>query len=336
MRLADRAVRIGPPAAAESYLSIPALIAAAETTGCEAVHPGYGFVSENADFVRACEDNDLVFIGPPADVMERMGDKARAKAEMRDGRRAARSRAPRESRGAEDAQAAAAELGFPVLLKAAAGGGGKGMRMVTEPGELLAAYERAVGGGAGGVRRRLALRREGDHAGAPRRDPGALRRPWPLPHLRRARVLGPAPPPEADRGVALAGARRRAARGDGGRRRARVPAHRLPQCGHVRVPRRARRLVLLHRAQRAPPGRAPRHRVDRRDRPRPRAGADRGRRRARRTVAAPARAAAMRSSCGSTPRIPRAASPRRRDGSSASGRRSGPASASTRSSRTAP
>ena len=83
VRLADRAVRIGPPPASESYLSIPSLVAAAKTTGCDAVHPGYGFVSENADFVRACEENDIVFIGPPADVMEAMGDKARAKAEMR-------------------------------------------------------------------------------------------------------------------------------------------------------------------------------------------------------------------------------------------------------------
>ncbi len=83
VRLADRAVCIGPPSAAESYLSIPAVVAAAETTGCEAVHPGYGFLSENPEFVRACADNDLVFVGPSADVMERMGDKARAKAEMR-------------------------------------------------------------------------------------------------------------------------------------------------------------------------------------------------------------------------------------------------------------
>src|SRR5262249_27314332 len=69
-RMADRAVRIGPPAASESYLRIPSVVAAAETTGCEAVHPGYGFLAENPDFVRACEDNDLVFIGPTADVME--------------------------------------------------------------------------------------------------------------------------------------------------------------------------------------------------------------------------------------------------------------------------
>src|SRR5439155_4858762 len=70
VRLADRSVRIGPPAAAESYLNISALIAAAETTGCEAVHPGYGFLSEIGDFIRACEDNDLVFIGPSAETME--------------------------------------------------------------------------------------------------------------------------------------------------------------------------------------------------------------------------------------------------------------------------
>src|SRR5262249_20768759 len=141
-RLADRGVRIGPPAAAESYLRIPALIAAAETTGCEAVHPGYGFVSENADFVRSCEDNDLVFIGPSAEVMERMGDKARAKAEMR---AAGVPLVPGTEGVAEPEQALAAaeELGFPVLLKAAAGGGGKGMRVVTEPGVLHDAYQRA-------------------------------------------------------------------------------------------------------------------------------------------------------------------------------------------------
>jgi acetyl-CoA carboxylase biotin carboxylase subunit len=143
VRLADRSVRIGPPAAADSYLNIPALVAAAETTGCEAVHPGYGFVSENADFVRACEDNDLVFIGPSAEVMERMGDKARAKAEMR----AAGVPLVPGTEGVaapDDARSAAEELGFPVLLKAAAGGGGKGMRVVTEPGGLRDAYERAA------------------------------------------------------------------------------------------------------------------------------------------------------------------------------------------------
>src|SRR5881394_3740702 len=140
-RLADRAVCIGPPAAAESYLKIPSVVAAAETTGCEAVHPGYGFLSENPDFVHACEDNDLVFIGPDADVMARMGDKVEAKRELAE---AGVALVPgTESVDAAGALSAAAEIGYPVLLKAAAGGGGKGMRIVGSPDELGPSYERA-------------------------------------------------------------------------------------------------------------------------------------------------------------------------------------------------
>jgi acetyl-CoA carboxylase, biotin carboxylase subunit len=143
VRLADRAVRVGPPAAALSYLNMPSVIAAAETTDCEAVHPGYGFLAENPDFVAACEDNDLVFIGPPADVMRRMGDKARAKREMRD---ADVPLVPGTDGGATlaDVRSAAAELGFPVLLKAVSGGGGKGMRLVLTADELEAAYATAA------------------------------------------------------------------------------------------------------------------------------------------------------------------------------------------------
>src|SRR5882672_10165913 len=114
VRLADRAVRIGPASAAHSYLSIPAIIAAATTTGCEAVHPGYGFLSENDAFVLACDDNDLVFIGPPADVMAKMGDKAQAKAKMR---AAGVPLVPGTEGTATlaEARAAAAAMGFPVL-----------------------------------------------------------------------------------------------------------------------------------------------------------------------------------------------------------------------------
>src|SRR5436190_9581657 len=83
VRMADRAVHIGPPSAAASYLRIPSVIAAATTTGCQAVHPGYGFLAENPAFVEACVDNDLVFIGPPADVMARMGDKIAARGAMK-------------------------------------------------------------------------------------------------------------------------------------------------------------------------------------------------------------------------------------------------------------
>jgi acetyl-CoA carboxylase biotin carboxylase subunit len=142
VRLADRAVRIGPPPANESYLRIPTIVAAATTTGCDAVHPGYGFLSENDDFVRACEDNDLVFIGPPANVMAKMGDKAQAKAEMH---AAGVPLVPGTEGTAtlEEARAAAAHFGFPVLLKAAAGGGGRGMRLVSDPSELDDAYSRA-------------------------------------------------------------------------------------------------------------------------------------------------------------------------------------------------
>jgi acetyl-CoA carboxylase biotin carboxylase subunit len=140
-RLADRAVCIGPPSATESYLKIPSVVAAAETTGCDAVHPGYGFLSENPDFVHACEDNDLVFVGPDADVMARMGDKVEAKREL------AAAGVPlvpgTDSVALDGARTAAAEIGFPVLLKAAAGGGGKGMRVVESAGALEASFERA-------------------------------------------------------------------------------------------------------------------------------------------------------------------------------------------------
>ena len=142
VRLADRAVRIGPPSAALSYLSIPAVVAAATPTGCEAVPPGYGVLSENADIGRACEENDLVFVGPPAGVMERMGDKALAKLEMR----AAGVPLVPGTEGAAtlaEARAAADELGYPVLLKASAGGGGRGMRLVARPEEVDVAYARA-------------------------------------------------------------------------------------------------------------------------------------------------------------------------------------------------
>jgi acetyl-CoA carboxylase, biotin carboxylase subunit len=143
VRLADRAVCVGPPPATESYLKIPSLVAAATTTGCEAVHPGYGFLSENPAFVEACRDNDLVFVGPDADVMARMGDKVEAKREMR---AADVPLVPgtEDATSVEEARVAAEEVGYPVLLKASAGGGGKGMRLVSEPEVLEAAYGMAA------------------------------------------------------------------------------------------------------------------------------------------------------------------------------------------------
>jgi acetyl-CoA carboxylase biotin carboxylase subunit len=143
VRLADRAVCIGPPPAPESYLRIPSLVAAATTTGCEAVHPGWGFLAESPAFVEACADNDLVFVGPSAETMARMGDKVQAKAEMR---AAGVPLVPgtEEAVGLDQARDVADEVGFPVLLKAVAGGGGKGMRLVQSPAELDSAFGTAA------------------------------------------------------------------------------------------------------------------------------------------------------------------------------------------------
>jgi acetyl-CoA carboxylase biotin carboxylase subunit len=142
VKLADRAVHIGPPLPAESYLRIPSLVAAATTTECDAVHPGWGFLAENAAFALACEDNDLVFVGPRAETIETMGDKIAAKEAM------AEAGVPLVpgSEGAvelEEARDLGTEIGFPLLLKASAGGGGRGMRLVEGADELERAYSTA-------------------------------------------------------------------------------------------------------------------------------------------------------------------------------------------------
>ncbi|MEV6260325.1 biotin carboxylase N-terminal domain-containing protein [Streptomyces sp. NPDC051784] len=142
VREADTAVRIGPAPASESYLSVERLLDAARRTGAEAVHPGYGFLAENAGFARACAEAGLVFIGPPADAISLMGDKIRAKETV------AAAGVPvvpgSAGSGLTDGQleAAAREIGMPVLLKPSAGGGGKGMRLVRE--ETLLAEEIAA------------------------------------------------------------------------------------------------------------------------------------------------------------------------------------------------
>ncbi|CAL9425560.1 biotin carboxylase N-terminal domain-containing protein [Streptomyces sp. NPDC052644] len=136
VREADTAVRIGPPAAGESYLRADRLLEAAARTGAQAVHPGYGFLAENAAFARACADAGLVFIGPPADAISLMGDKIRAKETVR---AAGVPVVPGSSgSGLSDAELAEAArgIGMPVLLKPSAGGGGKGMRLVRDEAAL--------------------------------------------------------------------------------------------------------------------------------------------------------------------------------------------------------
>jgi acetyl-CoA carboxylase biotin carboxylase subunit len=137
---ADGSVQIGPPQPKRSYLNVAAVVSAALKAGVEAVHPGYGFLSEDADFAEACESNGLIFVGPPAEVLGRLGDKARAR------QAAAAAGLPVLPGGATagaDANAAkdlAAEIGYPVIIKAAAGGGGRGMTVVRDPQDFLTAY----------------------------------------------------------------------------------------------------------------------------------------------------------------------------------------------------
>src|SRR6185503_19661359 len=132
VRLADEALRIGPPAAAESYLSIDAILAAAKKSGAEAIHPGYGFLSENEDFAAACKAAGVVFVGPSPEAIAAMGDKAAAKRLME---KAGVPLVPGYHGEAQDPKTLeqeAARIGFPVLIKPSAGGGGKGMRVVTQ------------------------------------------------------------------------------------------------------------------------------------------------------------------------------------------------------------
>lgn len=142
-RMADRAVCIGPPPAGDSYLSIPAVLTAALGTGCDAVHPGYGFLSENPEFAAACVAEGLVFVGPRPDAVAEAGDKARARELARSAGIPVLSGSPVLD-STEAAVAAAAELGYPVLVKAAAGGGGRGMSVVENEAELRARWSSAA------------------------------------------------------------------------------------------------------------------------------------------------------------------------------------------------
>jgi acetyl-CoA/propionyl-CoA carboxylase biotin carboxyl carrier protein len=139
VRAADDAVRIGPPPARESYLDIDAVIGAARATGADAIHPGYGFLSENAAFVRACADAGIVFIGPSTDAIAVMGDKITAKATVTGHGVPVVPGISRPGLTDDDLIAAAPEIGFPVLVKPSAGGGGKGMRVVETAADLPAA-----------------------------------------------------------------------------------------------------------------------------------------------------------------------------------------------------
>lgn len=143
VKFADEAVCIGKPASADSYLNIAHIMAAAEITNADAIHPGYGFLAENSKFSQICQDHSIKFIGPSADMINKMGDKITAKETM------IKAGVPVVPGGegllesAEEAKGIAKEIGYPVILKATAGGGGKGMRVVYEESELEKAYTAA-------------------------------------------------------------------------------------------------------------------------------------------------------------------------------------------------
>ena len=140
---ADDGVRLGPAPAGESYLRGDAIVAAAQASGAEAIHPGYGFLSENAAFARACAVAGLIFVGPPAHAIDVMGDKARAKRAMIDAGVPCVPGYQGEAQDSETLIAEAKTIGFPLMVKAAAGGGGRGMRLVERPRDLPAAFDAA-------------------------------------------------------------------------------------------------------------------------------------------------------------------------------------------------
>ncbi len=208
VRFADEAVCIGPPEATASYLNIPAIIAAAEISGADAIHPGYGFLSENAEFAEICGQCGLTFIGPRPEDMRAWGEKV-------PGRALAKrlglplTGAPRCSTTPSTPSAQAEKIGFPVILKASGGGGGRGMKMLRDAATIRRVFPQAK-------REAEASFKNGDlyletlrRRAAAHRVPGPLRRQGPRAGPWRARVLHPATPPEARRG----GAERRRHRG---------------------------------------------------------------------------------------------------------------------------
>ncbi len=240
VRLADEAICIGPPSATDSYLNIPNIISAAEIAQADAIHPGYGFLSENARFADIVEEHNIIWIGPHPEHIRTMGDKVEAK------RTAAAIGLPLVP-GSDGAVADAAEgikvadlIGYPVLIKAASGGGGRGMKVVPDAGSLGAADGAGAGRGQGGIRRRHRLHREVSVRAAPHRVPGVRRRRGRRGPPGRARLFAPAPPPEGARGGAVPGADPGAACRDGRDRPRRRRQAQVSRRGHDGVPVRGR------------------------------------------------------------------------------------------------
>jgi acetyl-CoA/propionyl-CoA carboxylase biotin carboxyl carrier protein len=271
-RRADEAYLLGPGAASESYLVVEKIIDVAKESGAEAIHPGYGFLAENAAFARACEEADIVFIGPPADAIDAMGSKTKARELMK---AAGVPIVPGTTDPVKNVAAAKKiidkDIGYPIAVKAAGGGGGKGFRVAESEDELEKAFEGAS--------------REGDKFFS---DPTVyIERYLPDPrhvevqvladsHGNVVRLLRAAPAPEADRGEPGARRRPRTARADREDRHGGCEGRELPVRRNNRGTPAGRR-VLLPRDEHTRSGRALRHRDGDRHRHRARAGEDRRR-----------------------------------------------------------
>src|SRR5436309_1373295 len=144
VRFADEAICIGPPRLADSYLNVPAVISAAEIADVDAIHPGYGLLSENANFAEVCRASNIKFIGPPPEVTRLMGEKEKARQAMKKARVPILPGSDDVLSSADDALVWAKKVGFPVILKAKAGGGGRGMRIVRSTEELPNLYHAAA------------------------------------------------------------------------------------------------------------------------------------------------------------------------------------------------
>ena len=203
VKFADESVHIGPPATGRSYLHIPNIIGAAQKTGADAIHPGYGFLSEDPYFAEICTEEGITFIGPKPEVMERVGDKATARDLMSKAGLPLLPGTVDPVQTVDEAQSIADEIGYPVIIKAVAGGGGRGMTVVRRPQDLASDYRSTRATAQAVFKDSNVYIERYLEAPLPHRGAARVRHVRQRRLLRRARLLRPAPPPEADRGGAV-------------------------------------------------------------------------------------------------------------------------------------